>query len=234
MHFHAGQIAQDIRHILQLDPVELDILARGKMPVAAIVLARNGCQHAHLCRTQQTVRHRNAQHIGVDLHVQPVLQAQDTEFVFRQFARQTTANLVAKLRDAFGGDLVIELIVTVHLVFLCFFVDRITFGHWQQQRGLQRKPRAVLQDMLHIRIFVMAQCHTYVCMFSDLADHHTDAPAAAAEPADLFRFVRFIVTHGSSLNVYTNTILKPMSNSMVASTGRKTVSGILALRWLPI
>jgi len=54
------------------------------------------------------------------LQVQPVLQAQDAEFVFRQFAGQAPAYLAAKLRDALGGNLMIEFIVTVHFVFPAF------------------------------------------------------------------------------------------------------------------
>ncbi len=87
------------------------------MPVAPVVLARNGCKHAHLCRAQQTVGHGNTQHVGMDLQVQPVVQAQDAEFVFRQFAGHAPAYLVAKLRDALAGNLMIKFIVTVHLFF---------------------------------------------------------------------------------------------------------------------
>ena len=102
MHFHSCQIGQDFRRILQLDPVELDILAGREMPVAAIVLARDiGKACASAPDDKQTVRHGDAQHIRMDLHVQAVLQAQRAEFVFGQFIRQAAAHLVAKLRDPF-------------------------------------------------------------------------------------------------------------------------------------
>ena len=58
------------------------------------------------------------------------------------------------------------------------FIRRITLGHRQQQCGGKRKLRAVEQDMLDIRILVMAHRSTDVGMFAGLPDHYTDASAA--------------------------------------------------------
>jgi hypothetical protein len=41
-------IGEDIAGIFQLDPVILDILTRGEMPVIAVIFARDMRQHAHL------------------------------------------------------------------------------------------------------------------------------------------------------------------------------------------
>jgi hypothetical protein len=50
----------------------------------------------------------------VALQVQTVLQAQRTELLFAQFARQAAANLVGVLRDPFIDDGLVVLIVLVH------------------------------------------------------------------------------------------------------------------------
>jgi hypothetical protein len=69
MHLDLRELGQNIRNLFELGPVELDVLARGEMPVAAIVAARNAPQSAQLRRRQQTIRHRNPQHRGVALQV---------------------------------------------------------------------------------------------------------------------------------------------------------------------
>ena len=48
MHFHAGQIGEQVGHLLQLHPVILDVLARGEMAIAAVITAGDVGQHAHL------------------------------------------------------------------------------------------------------------------------------------------------------------------------------------------
>ena len=69
VHLHRRQLGKDVGRILQLDPVELEVLARGEMAVAAVVLARDMAQHPHLPAAQRAIRHRDAQHIGVQLQV---------------------------------------------------------------------------------------------------------------------------------------------------------------------
>ena len=47
MHLYRGQLLENVRHLFQFDPVELDILPRGQVTVAAIMLtgdARQGTQ----------------------------------------------------------------------------------------------------------------------------------------------------------------------------------------------
>lgn len=84
------------------------------MAVAAVVLPRDGGEHAQLVAAQVAVGNRDAVHVRVALQVQAVLQTQRTEFLFAQFARQTATDLVGILRDTFVDDALVDLIVLVH------------------------------------------------------------------------------------------------------------------------
>ncbi|MDT4880624.1 hypothetical protein FQZ97_1163980 [compost metagenome] len=75
MHLDLGQQLEDVRHLGQFDPVELDVLPGGEMPVVAVVLPGDTRQRAHLPCSQGAVGDGHAQHIGVLLHIQAVLQA---------------------------------------------------------------------------------------------------------------------------------------------------------------
>lgn len=75
VHLHLRQALEDVRHLGQLDPVELDVLPRGEVAVAAVVVAGDAGQGAQLARRQGAVGDGHAQHVGVLLHVQAVLQA---------------------------------------------------------------------------------------------------------------------------------------------------------------
>ena len=44
----AGEIGHDVGQILQLDPVELDVLPGGEMAIAAVIAARDVRKHAEL------------------------------------------------------------------------------------------------------------------------------------------------------------------------------------------
>ena len=66
------------------------------------------------CERQQAVGHGDAQHVGVALHVQAVLQAQRQEFVFGQLVGEAAPHLVAVLGDALAHDEMVVLVVTVH------------------------------------------------------------------------------------------------------------------------
>ena len=114
VHFHRGQVKQDVRRLFQLDPVELDVLARREVAVAAVVGAGDVGEHAHLFRRQQAIRHGDAQHVGVTLHVQAVLQAQRQELGLGQLVAEAAPYLVAVLGDALAYDEVVKLVVTVH------------------------------------------------------------------------------------------------------------------------
>ena len=47
VHPYLGQFRKDVRGVLQLDPVELDVLSGGEMPVATIIDARDPGKPAH-------------------------------------------------------------------------------------------------------------------------------------------------------------------------------------------
>jgi hypothetical protein len=55
VHLDGGEIGQDVRHVDQLRPVELDVLPRGEMAVALVVFARDVGEHAQLPRRQRAV-----------------------------------------------------------------------------------------------------------------------------------------------------------------------------------
>ena len=110
----AGEIGHGVGQFLELDPVELDVLPRGEMAVAAIVAARDMRQHAQLRRRQRAVGNGDAQHVGVQLQIDAVHQPQRLEFVFGQFARQAPRDLVAEFGDALGDQGAVEFVVDVH------------------------------------------------------------------------------------------------------------------------
>lgn len=128
MHLDACQFLQDIRRVGEARPVVLDVLARGEVTVAAVILARDMGEHAHLAARQGAIGNGDAQHIGVKLQIDAVHQAQRLEGVFRKLAAQTALDLIAELFDAGGNEGVVEFIVTVHRVSVpqaaCFGPER--------------------------------------------------------------------------------------------------------------
>jgi dissimilatory sulfite reductase (desulfoviridin) alpha/beta subunit len=115
VHFHLGQLGQDVGHGFQRRPVELQILAGGEVAVATVVSAGNVRQLAHLARGQHAVGHRHAQHRRMALHIQAVHQPQRAEFIFAQFAGQVAAGLVAELGDPLIDQAKVNFVVTIHV-----------------------------------------------------------------------------------------------------------------------
>ena len=99
---------------VELRPVELQVLARGEVAVAAVVGARDVGELAHLPRGQRAVGDGDAQHVGVQLQVDAVHQPQRLELVLGQLARDAALHLVAELRHALAHELRVELVVAVH------------------------------------------------------------------------------------------------------------------------
>ncbi len=124
MHLDAGQIGQDVGYALQRRPVVLDVLARGEMPIVAIVAARDMGQHAQLARTEQAVGNGDAQHGRMALNIEAVAQPQRAELFLAELPGEKTAGLVAKLRDAFIDQGLIMGIVTVHGCDSCLAIAR--------------------------------------------------------------------------------------------------------------
>ena len=114
MHLDRGELGEDVRHVLELRPVELDVLARREVAVASVVLAPDVRELAQLRRGKQPVGNRDAQHRRVLLDVEAVLQPQRPKLVLGQLAGEKAARLVAKLRDAFVDEALVVGVVAVH------------------------------------------------------------------------------------------------------------------------
>ena len=84
------------------------------MAVTTIVAARHMRQHAHLLGRQRAVGDRDPQHVGVQLQIDAVHQAQDLEFVLGQRAGEPAAHLVAEFGDALVDQRLVEIVVAVH------------------------------------------------------------------------------------------------------------------------
>ena len=115
MHVDFGQGRQRVGRVLELDPVELQVLARREMAVAAVVLARDIGQLAQLARRQRAVGNGDAQHVGVELQVETVGETQRLELLLGELARETAAHLVAELLDALGDQRAVVVVVTVEM-----------------------------------------------------------------------------------------------------------------------
>ena len=114
MHLDGGKLGENIGHVLELRPIELNVLARREMPVASIVLAADSRQRAQLQRGQKPIRNRNPQHRRVLLDVQAILQTERSEIVFREVAGEVSPRLVAILRDALVDKTLIEAVIAIH------------------------------------------------------------------------------------------------------------------------
>ena len=74
VHLHGGQFGQNLRHIFELGPVELAVLPRTEMAVAAIPSARDVSKRSQLACSQETIRNSNPQHGCKSLNIKAVLQ----------------------------------------------------------------------------------------------------------------------------------------------------------------
>ena len=88
VHVDFGQRRQRVGRILELDPVELQVLARREMAVAAVVLAGDIGQLAQLARRQRAVGNGDAQHVGMELQVETVGETQRLELLLGELARR--------------------------------------------------------------------------------------------------------------------------------------------------
>src|SRR6185437_7338610 len=114
MHLDRGELPQDLRHLLEAGPVELQVLAGGEMPGAPVEAFRDLPELAQLTRAEQPVGNGNAQHGGMTLDVQTIAQPQAPELVLRQFAGQEAPGLVGELRDPLIDKRLVELVIAIH------------------------------------------------------------------------------------------------------------------------
>ena len=99
VHLDLGEMVEDVGDVLQRRPVELEVLPRGEVAVAAVVLPRDEGEHAQLRRVQRAVGDGDPQHVGVELQVDAVHQPQRLELVLGQLAGEAALDLAAELRD---------------------------------------------------------------------------------------------------------------------------------------
>ncbi len=88
VHLDFRQRLENIGRVDELRPVVLEILARREMAVAAVIFVRDVGKAAHLARGERAIGNGDAQHIGVELKIEPVHQAEGAEFVLGQRCRR--------------------------------------------------------------------------------------------------------------------------------------------------
>ena len=116
VHLHLGEVGQDVRRILQLGPVVLDVLAGGEMAVAPVIFPGDEGQLAELRRRQKPVGNGNPQHIGVKLHVEAVAQPERPELVLGQLTAHPAGDLIPILLHPLVDQGPVEFVVFVHHV----------------------------------------------------------------------------------------------------------------------
>src|ERR1043165_3232359 len=83
-----GEIGECVGQFGEFDPVELDVLARGEMAVGGAVAPRDSPQPPQLLRRQRAVWNGDAEHVGMELQIDAVLQPQHLELVLGELAGQ--------------------------------------------------------------------------------------------------------------------------------------------------
>ena len=102
VHLDFRQRFQNVRRIDELGPIVLEVLARREMAVAFVPFIRDVGEPAHLPRRQRAIGNSDAQHIGVQLEIEPVHQPEGAELLFGQRAGKPPIDLLTKLRHAFA------------------------------------------------------------------------------------------------------------------------------------
>ena len=99
--------------------MELDVLPRGEMAVAAVVAPRDMRELAHLVGRQRAVGNGDPQHVGVQLQIDAVHQPQRLELVLGQLAGEPARDLTAEFGDALRQQGSVEVVVEVHATLRC-------------------------------------------------------------------------------------------------------------------
>ena len=86
------------------------------MAIVAVVFARDVREHPHLTAVERAIGNGNAQHIGVQLQVEAVHQAQRLELIFGHVTGQAAAHLIAKFSDAGIHNRLIILVIFIHQI----------------------------------------------------------------------------------------------------------------------
>ena len=168
VHVDLGERVHHVGALVKRDPVELQVLARREVPVAAVVLARNQSQRAQLLRRQQSVGNRDPQHRRMALDVPAVLQPQRAELVVAQLAGEVALQLVAVLGRALAHDRIHGGRITLHHGFhrgiaaiahparyrqpVCFAAHGIAEKH-ALHATMNHEVQCLLVDLLHSHSF---------------------------------------------------------------------------------
>ena len=114
MHLYFSEVRENLRALLQLWPVKLDVLARRDMRITFVVSAGNISQLTHLSGIECAIWHSYTQHRCIALHINAVLKSQRQKLFFRDLTVQIALHLALELGDALVQQLLIVLIVYVH------------------------------------------------------------------------------------------------------------------------
>ncbi len=132
VHFHARELGQHVGHILERRPMELEILARGEMAVAAVVIARELGELAHLARVEDAIRNRDPQHVGVQLQIDAIHQAMGAELLLGKFPAEAPRHLVTELFDPRRDESGVEIVIMIH--------DRTPSRSWDPHEAPDHAP----------------------------------------------------------------------------------------------
>src|SRR5262249_51931909 len=105
---------QYVGNVRQRYPVELDVLPRREVAIALVVLVRDQRELAQPRRVQLAIRNRDPEHVGVQLQIDAVLQAQRLEMLFPDLAAKTALHLPAELLGALPDQRVVVFVVAIH------------------------------------------------------------------------------------------------------------------------
>jgi len=89
-----------------------------KWPYPLSYCVRDVGQHMHLLARQGAVGHRNAQHVGMELQIDTIHQAERLELIFGNLASQAAFHLSVELGYPFFDKRVVEFVVAIPLT--CF------------------------------------------------------------------------------------------------------------------
>ena len=110
----SASASQDVGHVAELRPVELDVLPRGEVAVALVPALGDHRELPQLHRVQRAVGDGDAQHVGVQLQVEAVPQPERQELVLGQLAGDAPLDLVAELRHPLAHELPVEVGIVIH------------------------------------------------------------------------------------------------------------------------
>ena len=111
VHLHRRQFGEDVGRIGQLDPVILQVLARGEVAIVLVIFR----PHHALLAAERAIGDGNAQHIGMKLEIEAVHQPQRLELILGQRAGQAALHLVAKFIDTGVEDGLVIAVVAIHV-----------------------------------------------------------------------------------------------------------------------